>query len=213
MIKASPKFKTTKSIETELKKIPHLGLEISSRSKNLYSHTALLLGALNRTYELTHSAIWAIDNNRPQTTVNMLRGLIETLGLTHYVWGNIRKDDKSGLSNKIDKLLLGSRNDKTSYQSINVLTLIDGATKAFPKLRQSYDDLSEMVHPNGMSFLYSFKAVGDESKGTVEFRIPFYEFKVDDKQKSINQVGECCYYIQVLCREIIDTLNLKKTGI
>ena len=182
-------------------KIPHLGFDLLSADKNLYIHTLLLLGILNRTYEFTDSAIWAIDNNRPQAAANMFRALIETLGFAYYTWEQTSGPKDKSFYEKITSLFFSSRKENAPYKSVNVLTYIDKAVKMFPQLRQSYDDISEVVHPNAGSLAYSGKAIGDDGK--VEFKIPFYEFKGDDKDKIINQVGECCYYIQELCREAL----------
>jgi hypothetical protein len=206
MILPAPKFHSTKDIKTELDKIPHLGYEFLSLDKNLYTHTLLFLGIINRTYEFTDSAIWSIDNNRPQTTANMFRSLIETLGFAHYAWNQTTLNKKDGVYEKIVALFFGSREKDAKFQSVNILTCIDKAVKMFPQLRQSYDDISEVVHPNSKSLAYAGKIVGEDGKA--EFKVPFYEFKSDDKEKIINQVGECCYYIQALCREASE--NMKK---
>ncbi|MFA4818397.1 MAG: hypothetical protein WC621_00990 [Patescibacteria group bacterium] len=209
MISPAPKFYNTKDIKNELDKIPHLGYEFLSKDKNLYTHTLLFLGILNRTYEFTDSAIWSIDNNRPQTAANMFRALIETLGFAYHSWEQTLSGKSEGVYKKMVSLFFGSRQKDAKFQSVNILTCIDKAVKMFPQLRQSYDDISEVVHPNSKSLAYSGKAVGKKEDGKVEFRIPFYEFKADDKAKITNQVGECCYYIQSLCREALE--NLKKT--
>jgi len=207
MISKSPIFKSTQDIKTELDKIPHLGYEFLSKDKNLYTHSLLLVGILNRTYELTESAIWAIDNNRPQSAANMFRALIETLGFTYYSWEQVLPGKNEGVYKKIVALFFGSRQAGAQFQSVNILTCIDKAVKMFPELRRNYDDISEIVHPNSKSFAYSGKTVGEDKSMEVEFKIPFYEFKAGDKEKITNQVGECCYYIQAICREIIEKLK------
>lgn len=208
MITPAPKFITTKDVKLEMDKIPHLGFDLLSANKNLYVHTLLLLGILNRTYEFTDSAIWAIDNSRPQTAACMFRALIETLGFAYCAWEHISGPKNESFYEKITSLFFGSRKPDAAYKSVNVLTCIDKAVRMFPQLRQSYDDISEIVHPNAGSLAYSGKAVSDDGK--VEFKIPFYEFKAKDKEKIINQVGESCYYIQSLCREAFN--NLRSTN-
>jgi len=207
MISPSPIFNTTKEIKAELDKIPHLGYGFLSKDKKLYIHFLFLFGILNRTYELTDSAIWAIDNNRPQSAANMFRALIETLGFVYYSWKKTLKGEKGGVFEKIASLFFGSRQKNAKYKSVNILTCIDEAVKNFPELRKSYDDICEIVHPNSKSLAYSGKTVGGEKDGQVEFRIPFYEFKTGDKEKITNQVGECCYYIQAICGEIFENLE------
>ncbi|AZE47731.1 hypothetical protein C4K04_2047 [Pseudomonas chlororaphis] len=60
-------------------------------------------------------------------------------------------------SERTTKLLLGSRDKSTSYESINILTVLSKADKRYPGLEQWYAALSEGAHPNfeGMLFGYS----------------------------------------------------------
>ena len=203
MIKQAPKFNNTKDIKIELDKIPNLGYEIMSRDKNLYANSLVLVGTLNRDYEFTDSAIWAIDNNRPQTAANMLRALIETLGLSYYACEQIHKG--RGFNEEVSSLMLASRREGTEYKSINILTYLDKAKKMFPRIRDAYDDASEMAHPNSASLTYVGKP--DDKKKIFNFALPFYDFRGDDKSKVTNQVGEYYYYIQCLSKESLEYLK------
>jgi hypothetical protein len=200
MIPPAPKFNDTNDLKNILGKIPNLGFGFLSPDKNIYTHNLLLLGILNRTYEIIDSSIWAIDNNRPQTAINMLRALIETLGFTYYAREQIRLAENENIYDKITALFFGSRKVDAKFKSVNIITCIDKAIKMFPQLRQVYDDACEVVHPNSKSLSHFGKATGDN--GEVTFKIPFYEFKDGDKEKIINQTGECCHYIQALCFEM-----------
>ena len=166
----------------------------------------LLVGILNRTYELTDSAIWAIENSKPQTVANMLRALIETLGFAYYAWDETHKTlNEKDFYNKIVSLCFCSRKDDLQFQSVNILTCIDKATKVFPHLRQDYDDLSEVVHPNSTSLLCTGKiSWKNEEVFNVELKIPFYEFRADNKAIMINHTGGTGYYIQAFCQEIYE---------
>lgn len=198
MTTPNPQFHNTEDLKGEIAKISKLAQEIMQSSENLYCHTFLYLGILNRTYELAESAIWAIEESRPQTAANMLRALIETLGFTHYVSKQMQNEN-SEFYQKMTSLLLSSRVDEDLFKAINILTCIDGATSMFPDLRKNYDDLSEMVHPNGMSIMHFAKA--EEDNRNAEICIPFYEFKGEDKERVTNQIGECCHFIHMLCEE------------
>lgn len=201
-------FPSTIEIKTELSKLPAIGSDLIKNGL-IYRHTILLFGLLNRTFELTESAIWAIDNNRPHTAANMLRALIETLGFIFHVKKQI--DLSSNLNQfeeKIKFLLEGSQKGKGNFKLVNILTCIDKATKKYSKLRKNYDELSEVVHPNPSSHFYASKMTGQTEKGIeVEFRVPSYEFKGEDKKNITNQVGECCCHIRSLCEEIINNLE------
>ncbi|MFW6026761.1 MAG: hypothetical protein ACOCRX_10510 [Candidatus Woesearchaeota archaeon] len=205
-IKKAPKFNSIEDLEEELKKIKSLDFNNYSK-ENVYQYNLLIHGVLNRTYELVDSSIWSIKNKRPLSSAMFLRGLIETLAFTHHTWLHICiKQDKE----KIEKLLLGSRNKKTPIKSINILTCIDKAidnsSEKFPNLRKNYDDLSEMIHPNSMSFFYSARAV-NESNNVDDFKLPFYYFRDKDKEKVMNQVGEYSYYIRNFCQKTIDKME------
>ena len=204
-----PTFSSTAEIKVELDKIPKTGLSLFADGK-IYTHSLLLLGLLNRTYELTESAMWAVNNDRPQTAANMLRALYETLGFTYYVKEQITSSPNNEERGKrIATLLMGSRAGGNGFQSVNILTCLDKAVKTFPLLRKNYDDLSEIVHPNSSSHFYAGKTTDktDSECRNVEFRVPFYEFKNEDKKNITNQVGECCYHIRSLCEEIVSFLK------
>jgi len=201
-------FHNVSEIRDGLKRIHEPIIKHVQSGSNIYLHTLLVWGLLNRNYEFTDTAIWAIDNKRPQTAAHMLRGLIETLGFTHYVLEQVLsiKDSKI-LSEKISSLYFGSKKPNAQFKSINIITCIDKATKTFPNLRANYDALSEIVHPNGTSFAYSGKADPEGVENTALFGIPFYEFKENDEKKVTNQVGECCYHIISLCSAIMTALT------
>jgi len=196
-------FRNTDEVRLLLNGIKDIVRNTLQKDSNAYFHTLLLIGILNRTYELTESALWAIDNNRPLTAFNMLRGLFETLGYIYYSMEKLKKASSSKqFSENAVKLFLGSKTSNSQYPTINILTCIDCATKTFPKLREQYDDISEIVHPNASSHAYCARAE-DEEVRSVMFRLPFYEFKKQDKLMITNMAGECCYNIQALCKEIL----------
>jgi hypothetical protein len=177
----------------------------------IYMHTLLVWGLLNRTYELTDSAIWAIEKKRPQTATHMLRALIETLGFTYYIMEELQKaTHPSNLHEKITAFFMGSRHPEAKFKSVNILTCIDKATKLFPHLREVYDQLSEVVHPNSASLAYSGMADPEKGESHAKFGLPFYVFKGDDEKIVINQVGECCHHIASLCDSLMQTLTPPK---
>ena len=203
MEKPNITFKNIEDIKPLLKQIQNI---LFTRIKNDSSIThkfLLICGLLNKTYELTETALWAIENNRPQTATFILRGLYETLAFTYYVKDKISKaKSKEEYSEIISQLLLGTKKPGAKYQSVNILTCIDKASETFSELRKNYDDLSELVHPNAASHFYV--AVPDNEKEmTVSLKIPFYQFKQQDKEKSLNQIGECCFHITRICTEML----------
>lgn len=196
-------FNSTAEIKPLLRKIQQMVFARIKGSPDISPLLLLLVGVLNRTYELTDSAIWSIENKRPLTSAHMLRGLIETLGFIYYWEKQIEaaKDIKIA-EEKISQALFGTRRAGNSYQQVNTLTAIDSATTEFSELRKTYDDVSEAVHPNSASHFYYGKAVDDEEK-LAEFRLPFYDFKGTDEKATINQTGECCYHIIQICKRLL----------
>ena len=195
-------FHSTKDIEPLLEEIADL---IFRRLKSNPDMTFLLLlicGLLNKTYELTESAIWALDHDRPQTAAFMLRGLYETLAFTFYIECKLTSVEPKDRQEAVNTLLFGSKKPGSKYQSVNILTCIEKATKRFDKLKNNYEELSEYVHPNAASHFYVALATNDrEMQASIE--IPFYKFKNTDKKASLNQVGECCFHIIRISKELV----------
>lgn len=197
-------FHNTDEIKPYLKQIIELVHSRLKKDSAISPLLLLIIGILNRTYELTESVIWSIENSRPLTTIHIIRGLQETLGYIYYWKQKIEfKTDVKEREKEIKQALLGSRRGGDQYQQVNILTCIDKATQRFPELRKSYDDISEAVHPNSASHFYIGRPIEEKTKKT-ELKIPFYQFKGNDKKALINQTGECCGYIIQICRRLID---------
>src|SRR3989344_7915384 len=167
-------FKSTEEIKPMLKNIQKLVYKRIKKDSSISSLLFLLAGVLNRTYELTDSAIWSIEKRRPFTSAHMARALIETLAFIYYWETEIEKSKDAGeVETKILQALFGSKHKDDPNQQINILTTIDKATKEYSHLRQNYYDISEMVHPNSASHFYFGKATDDKEK-LAEFSLPFY---------------------------------------
>lgn len=196
-------YKNTGDIKPLLQEIRDLVYLWLKRDDTVTPLLLLLVGILNRTYELTDSAIWAIDEKRPLTSAQMLRALIETLGYIYYWKDKFAKaSDGNELKELILQALMGSRKENDNFQQINILTAIDKASLRFDRLRRNYDDISEVVHPNAASHFYIGKAVNDEEM-LAEFKLPFYDFKGTDELATINMTGECCCHIIGICKQLV----------
>jgi len=195
-------FHSTQDIEPLLEEIKQIVFERLKKDNNISTLLLLVCGLLNKTYELTETALWAIDNDRPQTTTFMLRGLYETLAFTNYIKSKMTGTDPKDYEQAINLLLFGSKKPGSKYQSVNVLTCIDKAAKEFTELRKNYDDLSELVHPNSASHFY-IASVTNHKKRHVTIQIPFYRFKNKDKKSALNQIGECCFHVIRISKELL----------
>lgn len=83
----------------------------------------------------------------------LLRSAYETLALLVYLNQAMRSVvagdlDFHRFSETTTKLVLGSRDKSTPYDSINILTILSKADKRYPGLESSYIALSESAHPN-----------------------------------------------------------------
>jgi len=199
-------YKTSAKVTLTLKELQQTMFRFMSHDTNIYKHSLIVLGIANRTYELTESTLWAIENNRPHSAALTLRGLIETLAFTYYFIDEVYKNGTN--TEKIERVLFGSRNGITEFESVNILTCIDKAVKMFPNLKQSYGDLSEIAHPNVASLFLA--GTPEDTNGKVTFALPTYKFKEQDKEKMLNQTGECCFHISRLFSELTTALEKAK---
>ncbi len=191
-------FRSTNQIKPLLEEISTLILNRMQANSNISALLLLTIGLLNKTYELTETAMWSIDNNRPQSSAFMLRGLYETLAFTLYVESKLANNDPEIIQN----LIFGSKKAESEFKAVNILTCIEKATKKFEKLKKNYEELSEYVHPNAASHFYIAEAT-DKKQRIATLTIPFYKFKNTDKIASINQVGECCFHIIDISKRLI----------
>ncbi|MFC1637814.1 hypothetical protein ACFL2R_00175 [Patescibacteria group bacterium] len=197
-------FKKAKDIEKILPKINEILFERLDGDKKLTNLLILLCGILNRTYELAETVIWSIESNRPISTASTVRGLYETLGYVTYLEMKLSRATSSNeeIREVINNALLGSRDSRTEYNQVNIMTCMDKATKVFPELRSSYEQICEVVHPNSSSHLNPFHVI-EENNRNVRFEIPCYKFKNNDREIFVNHAGECCYHIIEICKRLI----------
>ncbi len=161
-----------------------------------------LMGIMNKTYELTETIIWSLENKRPQTSAFMTRGLIETLSFM-YCWDKkiVNVLNPTELDQITKEAIMGGRNEGAPYKAVSIKTCIEKASKEFPDIMKRYNDLSEMVHPNSKSHFYIFQPK-DDVQQIAEFSFPFYDFKENDQKATINVAGECASHIIDICEKI-----------
>jgi len=83
----------------------------------------------------------------------LLRSAIETLSLLIYSSEKMEcivgtGDGFHEYSKKSTRLLLGTKLANTKFQAINIIEVLEKASKEHPELKIAYDDLSETAHPN-----------------------------------------------------------------
>ena len=102
----------------------------------------------------------------------LLRSSFETLALLVYLnklMDNVVKGtlSYSEFSDKTTQIILGSKDESTSYKSVNILTVIERADKKYQGLLKSYQELSESVHPNYDGLSNGYSIIDHEEHETV----------------------------------------------
>jgi hypothetical protein len=102
----------------------------------------------------------------------LLRSSFETLALLVYLnklMDNVVKGtlSYSEFSDKTTQILLGSKDKSTSYESVNILTVIKRADQKYQGLLKSYQELSESVHPNYDGLSNGYSIIDHEEHETV----------------------------------------------
>lgn len=144
---------------------PFLPTKVSAGDLNVWAtapYKALVVrgGLLWRSQELGTDAIQAFADGRLATAIILTRAVIENVAL-HWRLSDLitqRKDTSgSDLSDTLSRMLVGWKNDKEFPQAFNALTMVDRLDKIIPGVRDSYDQLSEVAHPNygGVHGLYA----------------------------------------------------------
>jgi len=132
---------------------------ISHIAKIPYKVYELNASLLWRGYELAEVSLDTLNKNNIASGFLLTRALVETSAMLYYTElqiGKVIAENNINLfDNKIMKLLLGSRNEVTNIDSLNILTIIDTIDKELEEIkiknygfRKSYDSLSEFAHPN-----------------------------------------------------------------
>ena len=114
-----------------------------------------------RTEELAKAAYINYTKEYLSVAITLTRAMMEGAAAVWYLHEAIKKAIKSKsveiFDDKIMRMLMGSKNNITDLEAINVLSFIDAVEKEIPKFRNCYESLCEYSHPNwsGTSFLYS----------------------------------------------------------
>lgn len=107
---------------------------------DIYSHNLVMGGAILRSLNFYRGAIWALGERNPHVFFDSLRSQCETLALIHYCILN---------PEYVKAATIGSRGHKDKNLNIpNILEMIDKINEKYKGIRQDYDALCELVHPN-----------------------------------------------------------------
>ena len=101
----------------------------------------------------------------------LLRSAFETLAVLVYLNKAMRSVVAGTLNyhdfcTKTSRLLVGSRDQTTSVESINVMSMLQSADKRYPGLNAWYAELSESAHPNYEGVVLGYTRVDHSSQIT-----------------------------------------------
>ncbi len=115
-----------------------------------------------RSHDLLSQSLYLYQAKHMLGALIMLRANIETLAVLIYLNQLTRsvlngKTNFHRFSEKTSQLVLGSKNESTELNAINIITILQKCNDRYPKLLKYYESLSEAAHPNyeGMTLGYS----------------------------------------------------------
>ena len=113
----------------------------------------------------------------------LIRSAIETLAILIYL--NQRtaavldgKEDFFRFAEMTSRLMLGSRNQTTRLEAINILSVLEKCEKQYPGIVKVYGELSESAHPNYDGVCAGYSVVDEK------------EYRTDFKNRWVEQTGE-----------------------
>ena len=130
--------------------------------KTRIPHTALSLREVlyARMYDISAIAFDQLKSGNSIAGIILTRAALETVALMGMFAIRIREYLQDESEDKLDQFLksslLGSKDDSTEIEAINILTFINRVDKENPGLRKMFNDLSEMAHPNWAGTLASY---------------------------------------------------------
>ncbi len=113
-----------------------------------------------RTEELARNACDALERDDLAVAAILIRAITETAALAWKLMELLdtrQEHSTQELNDVLKRLLVGSKKWQAVPQAFQILTCIDRMDKKVPGVRESYDSLSEIAHPNwcGVFGMYS----------------------------------------------------------
>lgn len=132
---------------------------LKAHGGKIYSHSLVINGAILRSLNFYRGAIWALGTRNPHVFFDSLRAQCETLGLIHYCVLNPKY---------VVPATIGERkHPEENLKIVNVITLIEKVEKKYKGIRQDFDDLCELVHPNPASLYANILPKTQTKKGSL----------------------------------------------
>jgi hypothetical protein len=151
-----------------------IDLVINAHDGVLYSHSFVINGALLRSLNFYRGAIWALANRNPHVFFDSLRAQCETLSLAYYC---VKHPEY------IVPATIGKREHPDETLKIkNVLTMVDIANRKYRGLREDFDSLCELVHPNPSSLYANIQPKTETEKGSLLIRVATKSPRVTEEE-------------------------------
>ncbi len=113
-----------------------------------------------RELDLTTEALTLFERGRHVPAMVLTRAAMESAALLIFldiqVSDFLQNQENTKLNTFLEKSLLGSRDQSTEREAINILTVINRVDRMHNSYRHMYDQLSEFTHPNSYGTLGSY---------------------------------------------------------
>lgn len=157
--------------------------DVSAVAKVPHKTQVYLQVGLRRAIELTESTIRELNASVLISPFVTTRALFETACVMYHTWNRVKlvlnPDSPAGLKDLDDnimQLLMGARAEGWGgeVQAKNILTIIDHVDKVITGVREAYNSLSELAHPNFAGMLSAYQEPDIEERRAI-FIDPFKE--------------------------------------
>ena len=136
------------------------------KSKIPYKASSFREVLIHRVSDLADVAVELYEANYLVPAFIVTRSVVETSAVIYWLYQKssefIEKRDEEAFDEFIMKGMLGSKDGTTKYESYNVLTAVDRLDKEFPGLRDMYNTLCELTHPNWSGVMGAYSRIEKE---------------------------------------------------
>jgi len=141
--------------------LARLGAEDVSQTARVPFNVLMCREVLSRRLlEISRSAMAALALEQFATTSILTRAAVETASVLWFLGDSVesavRSESSEQLAARVKRLVHGSRTTPEAPLAITVLNCVDAVDKKLEGVRQAYDMLSELAHPNWAGSLHLY---------------------------------------------------------
>lgn len=135
--------------------------------KALFRAILLREAAAWRFHDLLEQIVFLLKSNHISGSQILMRSAYETMAILVYLNGIMKTaiasvNEFKEFSKKTTQLLLGSKDEMTLFEAINVLTMMKKMNKKYHGSQDRYNHLSETSHPNCEAMLLGYSSSNDD---------------------------------------------------